>query len=60
MGQALFNPLILGIYFRRSDFSNRSLTIVCTDVSKLYPGVSAGRQLSNLSSQGGCKCRHLN
>lgn len=45
MGQALFNPLILGIYFRRSDFSSRSLTIVCTDVSKLYPpkeGASTG------------------
>ena len=47
MSQALFKPLILGIYFRKSDSSNGNLTTACTGVSMLHPGVPAGQQLGS-------------
>lgn len=59
VGQALFKPLILGIYFRKSDSSSENLAIACADVFRLHPGVPAGRQLGSLSSHWGCKGRYL-
>lgn len=47
MRQAVFQPLILGIYFRKSESSDGNLTIACTDVSRLHPGVPAGWQLGS-------------
>lgn len=41
MGQALFKPLILGIYFRKSDSSSENLAIAGADVFRLHPGVPA-------------------
>lgn len=58
-GQALFKPLILGIYFRKSDSSSKNLAIACADVFRLHPGVPADRQLGSLSSHWGCEGRYL-
>lgn len=40
----LLKPLIFGIYFSKSNFSNGNLTTACTDMSRLNPGVPAAVQ----------------
>lgn len=52
MWQTLLMPLILGINFRKSNFSNGNLTIACTDVSRLHPSVPAAGSCTEASKTG--------
>lgn len=52
MWQRLLKTLILGIYFRKSNFPNGNLTIACTDVSRLHPDVPAAGSYTAASKTG--------